>query len=161
MYVFAFLNLIGTFVCIFMLPSELNIRLSDEETAEIEEMMDEEEAEFNAKAKKDRDAKKMTWGKLLSSKEAVFAMLSAFVGTFNVTFWSSWLPTNIGRFGFEEANLGFVIGSQSLTYLVGCLVVVNYFDASPRKFQFFLSILLFGFTMFMMGPSELLGIPQN
>lgn len=74
-------------------------------------------------------------------------------------FWQSWLSKDMSNLGFNPDYLGYVIGSQSFVYLVGCLLLPYTCESSPRKLQFVLSILGFGFSCFLMGPSAVLDLP--
>ena len=98
---------------------------------------------------------------LFKTKEVMFALLTMVVGTFNIQFFSSWLENDVKEHGWKENYTGYIMGTQSLVYLTGCLLLPYTCEGSPRRFQFVFAIIGFGFTMFLLGPSKMLKIPDN
>ena len=71
------------------------------------------------------------------------------------------MPTQLASMGFSEDNVGFVLGGQSFIYLVTCLLYPYTCETIPRKLMFVVS--MFGMTicMLMMGPSSIVGLPNE
>ena len=97
----------------------------------------------------------------MCNRHAVFAILTCFVGTFNIVFFQGFIPNTLEDLGLDESYVGYVYGSQSVTYLLACILLPYTCEESPRKLQFVVSILGMGVCMLMMGPSELLNLPNN
>jgi len=99
---------------------------------------------------------------LFSSPKIVFCLITMFLGTFNIVFWGSWLSDDLSNYpAFNEDYLGYVIGSQSFTYLFGCLLLPYTCEAAPRRLLFVIACAGFGISCFFLGPSKLLDLPQN
>lgn len=85
-----------------------------------------------------------------------------FLGTFDIVFWGSWLDGEMSAYpSFNVDNLGYVIGSQSATYLIGCLILPYTCEVLPRRLLFVIAMFGFGISSFMLGPSTLLNLPQH
>ena len=100
---------------------------------------------------------------LFSNRYVVFCLMTCALGTFNIVFWGGWLSTSMAnpKYNFNTDNLGYVIGSQSFVYLVGCLALPYTCEAAPRRLLFCLATYGFSFCIFMMGPSKILNFPDN
>ena len=157
MYAFGAMNMVAILLCIVFIPNALNISVSDEE---LEEFELEEDLNTPKDVITKREKKKITWFTLLSCKEVVFALIACFMGTFNIVFWDAWLFTDLSKIGFNQANSGYVIGSQSFVYLFCCLLLPYTCEHSPRRFQFMFALFGFGFTMLLMGPSAMFKFPD-
>ena len=93
MYLFGLCDAIATFLCICLIPSILNQGVSEEKMVEIEDQHDELMEKISMITGKKRI--RITWCTLLTCKEAMFSLLSCFVGTFNIMFWQSWLSSDM------------------------------------------------------------------
>jgi predicted MFS family arabinose efflux permease len=134
MYLFAGFNLMGTLACVCMIPSELNQTLTEEEQAEIEAEIEEEEGEIDDITIALRKKKRITLCTLFTDRFVVAALFACFLGTFNLTFWSSWLSKYmVDNLDFNETNFGYVLGTTSVTYLIGCLLLPYTCEAMPRR----------------------------
>lgn len=106
MYLFGLLNVAGTILCICCLPGELNITLTDEEQA----MVDEEIDGLDEKTKNKRI--QVTWGSVFFSKTIMLCLFACFVGTVNLQFWTGYLATVFfDLFEIEEDVFGYIIAS--------------------------------------------------
>ena len=150
MYFFGFLNLSALFVCQCLLPSILNNTLSQEEIDNIEFEQEEILTQSLVTA---REIKKITWCTLLGSKACVFTLLTLFMGTFNITFWTGFIGPHFSQMGLNDNYTGYVLGAQSFTYLVACLLYPKLFESAPRRFMFVFSILLMVICVLLLGPS--------
>ena len=92
MYLFAAFNLMGTLLCVWLIPNALNATLTEEECAELE---GDDEDELDADTVKNRKLKRITLWTLMKDKYVMFALFTCFLGTFNLTFWSSWLSKDM------------------------------------------------------------------
>ena len=89
LYFFGGLNLIGFLMCICAIPSELNETVSEEEELENDLKEDEKQttrevARSMHKKKPIKKIGKITLWTVLSNKHALFALLTCFVGTFDI-----------------------------------------------------------------------------
>jgi len=112
------------------------------------------------KTKEKRQEVKIGWMTLFGNKEVAFALMSCFLGTFNIVFWSAWISTDLGALGFPVDDVGYVIGSQSVVYLIGCLLLPYTCESSPRRLQFTVASFGFGVSMLFFGPSIMLDFPD-
>lgn len=85
LYVFGVINIIGTLLCLFFLPGELNVSLTEEEQA----IVDQEVEELKDTNKNER--LRITWCTILRSKTVMCTLLACFVGTVNLNYWSGYL----------------------------------------------------------------------
>lgn len=83
------------------------------------------------------------------------------VGTFNVTFFEGFISVNLVTKGVDKDNVGYVFGVNSVAYLCCCIVFEHLFGQVSRKLLFVICPIFAGFSMFLFGPSMLLGIPDN
>ena len=159
MYMFAGFNLLGTLLCVCLIPNALNATLTEDEQAEIE---GEDEEEIDQVTLANRKLKKVTLCTLMKDRSVMFALLTCFMGTFNLTFWSSWLAKDMAdNMGFDQDYFGYVLATQSVIYLFGALLLPYTCESSPRRLQFFLATVGFSISIFMLGPSAFFGLPQN
>ena len=158
MYLFAGLDGLGMLVCIFFIPGALNETVSEEELAQMEFF---EEMHLEESVQQKRESMQITWWTLIKNKYAMFTLLTCFVGTFNVTFWSGYYSTDLALLGFDVDYVGYVLGAMSFTYLIGCLILPLTCEHGPRRFQFVIALIGMGLTCFLLGPSKLLGFPNN
>lgn len=157
MYLFAGFNLAGTLACVCLIPNALNATLTDDEQAEIDaEDSEEDDAVTVAKRKQ----KKITFCTLMKDRHVFFALLTMFLGTFNLTFWNSWLSKSmVDNLEFNEDNFGYVLGSTSIVYLTGALLLPYTCEAAPRKLLFVFATFGFSICNFLLGPSEIFNLP--
>jgi len=117
MYFFGVLNLIIMVMCVFFIPSELNKTTSMDELAEIEA-----ELEMLIVDATPQKVKSISWLTLLSNKHSFFALLTCFVGTFNITFYQSFISPELVKLGFSVSDAGYIMSANSITYLIACLL---------------------------------------
>jgi len=116
---------------------------------------------LNDETKKRRMKMKISLFTLFKTKEVLFAVLTMFVGTFNIQFFTAWLENDVKDHGWKESYTGYIMASQSLVYLAGCLLLPYTCESAARRFQFVFAIVGFGFTMFLLGPTKIFPIPDN
>ena len=63
-------------------------------------------------------------------------MAIVFVATFNIVYFSAFITVNLTAKGLAESNNGYVLASQTATYLPLCILAPNYLSKIPRKFYF-------------------------
>lgn len=96
-------------------------------------------AETRATAKKKScfktDKYNITWWTILSHKHSMFALMTCFVGTFNIVFWTAFIATALTgeTYGLDDDKVGYVFGSGAFTYLAACLLLPYTCEGSPRK----------------------------
>ena len=55
---------------------------------------------------------KLTWCQILSNKHFVFALIVCFFGTTNLVYFQGYIAPYMGKLGFEEENVGYVMAIQ-------------------------------------------------
>jgi MFS family permease len=105
--------------------------------------------------------KNITLFTVLFNKNAFFALLMCLVGTFDVTFYEGFLSVILVAKGVSEDYVGFIFGVNAVAYLGCCLLFEHLFGKVSRKLLFVISLLIAGFSMFLFGPSLLLGLPDS
>jgi len=156
MYCFALLCGLTTLICRQLIPEVYNRSTQRVEIEILDETIDKPIA-----MEQENLIKEITWGMLLSNKFCLFTLVSCLIGTFNCVFWVGWLTTELGKQGFDEGNVGYVIGSQSFLYLLACILLPNLCEKIPRRLLFTMGMFGMGFTMLMMGPSKMFDFPVN
>ena len=63
--------------------------------------------------------------------------------------------------GFTESQAGQIMSISSFTYLFACLLLPYTCENAPRKLQFFVASLFFAGSLVLMGPSQLLDLPES
>lgn len=162
MYMFGGLNTLGMLVCAFAIPSELNKTASDEEVAEFEaEMEDLLAYDIDDVTQKKKSSIVINWWTLLCNRHSMFALFVCFFGTFNISYFTGWVATELKAQDFDEANVGYVYGAMCITYLIGCLLLPYTCEHSPRKVQFVISMIGFAGCSFLLGPSAFFKFPSD
>lgn len=94
---------------------------------------------------------------LLTNKHSAFAIMVAFLGTFNIMYYKVFMVlvlTDENReTSIDEDHAGYIISIPAFFYLFGCLMLPYTCEHSPRKFLFFIACVGFGIQMFFLGPS--------
>jgi predicted MFS family arabinose efflux permease len=99
------------------------------------------------------------WCTLLMNKHSFFAILIAFLGTFNIMYYKVFMVLVLTSedeemgYGLEEETAGYLISIPAFTYLTGCLLLPYTCEHSPRKFLFALACFGFAICNFFLGPS--------
>lgn len=89
-------------------------------------------------------------------------LLACFIGTVNLQFWAGYLATIFETdYGLSETIFGFIVTSQTLLYVIGCLLMPYMCEHLPRKLLFMIAMLGFAVCMILLGPSELFGLPHQ
>lgn len=96
MYFFAGLDFLALISCAYLIPSVLNNTVSSEVLSEIRHKH-EDMVSMRSLEKK----KTITWCTLLSNKHAMFALLTCFVGTFNITFFQGFIANELVLLGLS------------------------------------------------------------
>lgn len=161
MFLFGGLNAIAMVLCYLCIPSALNKTASDEELAEFEAELEDLMAFDDDEFAQGSSGKTITMWTLLSNRHSAFAVLTSFIGTFNIAFWTGFIATTLTEVGLTESEVGYVFALMSFSYLVSCLLLPCTCESSPRKFQFFIAIVMMGGCMLLMGPSKFLDMPEN
>lgn len=155
MYSFGFINIAALVICYYMLPKKMNNMpsLEDDKPQDqqlVEPMLD--EAKSNVK---------VTWSLLLKNRHFFFTLLVCFFGTINIVYFYGYIGPYLLNLGYNDEDIGFIIASQQVTYLPMCLLFPQLLSRGyftfPRKLQFLLAMIGFGFCSLMLGPSTYLG----
>lgn len=155
MYTFGFINTAALVVVYILLPKQMN-NISAPEEEESEEGALADPSAKNAKANI-----KVTWCLLFNNRHFSFALLICFIGTVNIVYFYGYIGPYLLELGRSESDIGFIIASQQLTYLPMCLLfpqlLTRGYFTFPRKLQFLIAMIGFGFCSLMLGPSEIFG----
>lgn len=82
----------------------------------------------------------VSWRTPLKSKSVCCSILACFVGIFNLNYWTGYLSTVfLEKHFMDSGKFGFVIMSQQLTNVLGCMVMSISCRKMPRKFLFMIS----------------------
>jgi MFS family permease len=63
--------------------------------------------------------------------------------------------------GISQDNTGYVFAVNSVAYLICCLIFEKLFGQIPRKILFVGALAMAGASMFLFGPSYIIGIPDS
>lgn len=93
MFLFGGLNALAMVLCYLCIPSALNKTASDEEMAEFEAELEDLMAFDDEMAQ--GSGRTVTLWTLLSNRHSFFAIMTSFVGTFNIAFWTGFISTTL------------------------------------------------------------------
>ena len=97
---------------------------------------------------------------MLTNRHSAFAILTAFIGTFNIMFYKVFMVVEFTLKAREEPikerDAGPIISIPAFFYVFGSLALPYTCEHSPRKWLFFIAFVGFGIQMFFMGPSRIL-----
>lgn len=86
---------------------------------------------------------------LLTNRHSCFAIMVAFVGTFNIMYFKEFMVEDLTDEGrdvhIEEHQASYVISIPAIFYLIGCLLLPYTCEHTARKFLFTLAC--FGFAL--------------
>jgi MFS family permease len=97
---------------------------------------------------------------MITNKHSFFAIMIALIGTFDIMFFKGFLSVDLEKKGFVD-NAGLIMALPAFVYLVACLLLPYTCEHSSRKFLFFLSMIGFAGCIALLGPSEILNLPDN
>lgn len=87
-----------------------------------------------------------------------FALTVCFFGTFNLVFMMGYISTELVDYDLPENDVGYIMALQNLTYMPMCIILPRFCEHSfPKKLQFVIAMIGYGFTCFLLGPSAVLG----
>lgn len=98
---------------------------------------------------------------MLGNRHVVFSLVLLMMGAFNITYWMSYIELRLQYLGLQEINVGWVLGSTSIVYIINCLMYPLLFNKLPRKLQFQICLLGFAIVCILMGPSKFIGLPEE
>lgn len=159
MFMFGGLNSFALVMCFVCMPNALNKTASEEEMAEFEAELEDLMAYDDDDANNSRQ--NITLWTILTNRHSCFSIITCLFGTFNISFWTGFIANTLTDVGLTDSQVGYVFALMSFTYLIACLLLPCTCEHSPRKFQFFVSFVLMGGCMILMGPSKFLDIPVN
>jgi MFS family permease len=97
---------------------------------------------------------------MITNRHTFFAIMIALIGTFDIMFFKGFLSAELVEKDYGE-NAGLIMALPAFTYLVAVLLMPYTCEHTSRKFLFFLSMLGFAGCILLLGPSEILGFPNN
>ena len=161
MYMFGGINTIGILICCCLLPNELNKTVKEEDVAAFEaEMEDLLRYDIDENKKQSNKIRITSWT-VYCNRHCFFALMVIFFGCYNTTFFTGFIGNNLTYLGLESQYVGYAYGAQSATYLIGAILLPYTCEHLSRKVMFVLSILGFGADMFLLGPSQVLNLPNQ
>ena len=151
MYMFGLLNALSLAICWYMMPSALNLNVSEPNEQE-EESAEEDDSETLTD---------VTWGTVLKNKHCIFAMGTVWFGMFLCVYFVGFIAEEMLREGFSDNAAGYILGTQCLVYFLFCIGYPYLFGQWPRKLQFVLAFCGFGLAHLMIGPSQFLNLQDS
>ena len=104
----------------------------------------------------------ISFGILLSIKEVVFAYLACMMSMHCVSFFTSFLAIVFeNQYKIAEDDMGYYFAVLSGPYLIAAITFPIFFGKLPRKLCFTICPLVSAIAVGMMGPSNLLGLPEK
>ena len=138
-----------------MIPAELNAT----EKGQNEEPEEDEEDVLNSMRRQNNT---ISWGRILGTKGATFAYLTCFFGTFAVIDYVGFISTELVHAkGMADDSIGYLYFGQCMVYLFMCLLYPYTFEHSSRKLQFVVAMFGQCLCHLLMGPSNLLSLPDE
>jgi len=105
--------------------------------------------------------RKITFMMFFFNKRAFFALVScALIGIFTA-FYSAFLSLVVISFGIEASAAGYVFAVPCLFFAISSFLVTYIVEKLPRRLFIFLSFAVTVVSLFLMGPSELLHLPNS
>lgn len=81
---------------------------------------------------------------------------------FNVSFFSAFLSVEIeDKYNVKDNQMGYFFVALSGPYLIAAVICPIIFKTTPRKLQFVISLVVSGFAYLLMGPSQLVNLPDK
>ena len=167
MFVFGGFNLVTMIYCWINIPNSLNSTVTDEEVAELNvkvEGLEEEIKETVQPKEKKHPRENIGWLTLFTNRHSCFAIIVAFVGTFNIMYFKEFMVEDLTDEGrevhIEEHQGSYIISIPAIFYLIGCLLLPYTCEHTARKFLFTLACFGFGIQMFALGPSDFFGLSK-
>lgn len=149
----------------FILPGSLNQSVSEEEMESMESVLGRDE-EWKFKrgqpvphSKSASSKHNITWCKVLTNKNVIFTMLVIWTGTYCTTFYLSLIAKHFQDLQFNDSGAAMAITIANVAYIVGMLSLPLLCKKIPRRLIFVLAMLGFTLTNFLLGPSDILGLP--
>lgn len=85
-----------------------------------------------------------------------------FIGTTDIMYFKVFFVTELDRvYDIGEEYSGYLLASTSFVYLAACLLLPYTCEHASRKFLYVIAMFGFGLCNFLLGPSEILGLPNN
>jgi len=106
---------------------------------------------------------------MFTNRHSFFAIMIALIGTFDIMFFKGFLADELkgneddlanGGINFADYT-GAIMAIPAFVYLVACLLLPYTCEHTSRKFLFFVSMMGFAGCILLLGPSEILGFPDN
>ena len=95
-------------------------------------------------------------------KEVCFAYLAAMMSMHCVSFFTSFMAITFeNKYGIAEKDMGYYFAILSGPYFLAAITFPIFFGKLPRKFCFFVCFAISTVAVGLMGPSNLLGLPEK
>ena len=147
--------MLGMIAAWLMIPKELNAAENEED-----ENVDEDEEDVLNSMRRQNNT--ISWGRILGTKGAFFAYMTCFTGTFGVVDFVGFISTELVHAkGMSDDAVGYLFFGQCMLYLFMCLIYPYVFEHSSRKLQFVVASWGMGLCHLLMGPSNLLKMPDE
>ena len=89
------------------------------------------------------------------------AHISSSIVNYNISFFNSFLSVQLNDSGISKKNIGFCFMLLSMPYFIATMTTPYCCKKVPRKLQFVICFAVSTFSFALMGPSELLDLPQH
>ena len=94
------------------------------------------------------------------NKRSFFAYLSCTLIGVYTSFNYAFLSIVLEGFGLSESEVGYVFAIPCLTYCLSSILVSHIVGKLPRRLFIFFSFLMFSVSLFLLGPSIMLRLPN-
>lgn len=105
--------------------------------------------------------RKITYLMFFFNKRAFFALLSAALIGIWTSFYQSFLSIVVVDFGIKASSAGYIFAVPCFCFAVSAFLVTYFIQKFPRRLFIFASFLATTVSLFLMGPSELLHLPDK
>ena len=97
---------------------------------------------------------------MFTNRHSFFAIMIAFIGTFDIMFFKGFLSLELEDLDMEE-YAGLIMSLPAFVYLGAALLLPYTCEQTSRKFLFVVSMFGFAVSIFCLGPSEVLRFPNS
>jgi MFS family permease len=97
---------------------------------------------------------------MLTNRHSFFAIMIAFIGTFDQMFFKGFLSLELEELDMEQYS-GLIMSLPAFFYLGSALLLPYTCEQTSRKFLFVVSMFGFAVSIFCLGPSEILLFPNS
>ena len=72
---------------------------------------------------------------MLTNKNVVLAIFVCFFAELNLVFFEGYIATYLVRLGFNQNNVGYVLGAENIFYMPMCLLLPEYLPKEKLSYK--------------------------